>query len=332
MTGRSQLEQRIDYRVLVLFCLVSVGLLLPYVMLYGLAGDRLSAAWIACLASIYGAAALCISRARQVRPWNVLLAAVATVGTVVPVYFIGAVAAMWVFPLILVNFYMLNRYQAVLTNGGAILVTVLLLWSTLPGMTLINGLAAAAAVMAFSYAFAWGVDTRQQELLELARRDPLTGLGNRRALDGEVNALGVREAADRPALSIIVCDLDRFKQINDRYGHGRGDEVIRAAAELIRGYFRSADQVFRYGGEEFVIICHGAALQDATRLAEGLRRRVAEKLRFDELRVTVSIGVATMGEGESAAACLERADRQLFRAKAGGRDRVSVALPVAAGA
>ncbi len=166
---------------------------------------------------------------------------------------------------------------------------------------------------------AWnGIDHREQ-LSHLATHDPLTGVRNRRGLTDLLVA--------HPDAALLVCDLDHFKQVNDRYGHDVGDRVLERFGELLRELSRADDVPMRLGGEEFCVVLPGTDRAGAIRAAE--RLRVETSLRMQGLiteRITVSIGVATNVDGVlDAQTLLNAADRGLYAAKQAGRDR-SVAL------
>jgi diguanylate cyclase (GGDEF)-like protein len=154
--------------------------------------------------------------------------------------------------------------------------------------------------------------------------DPLTGLLNRKALMDRFAEIEEQAAVTGGWVSLIACDLDHFKAINDEHGHERGDAVLRDAADVIRHTLRSFELVYRMGGEEFLIVLPGATLEDAQPLAE--RARVAmEDARPGGLPITVSMGVAA-GEGADVVfeALFRRTDEALYRAKREGRNRVVV--------
>jgi diguanylate cyclase (GGDEF)-like protein len=162
----------------------------------------------------------------------------------------------------------------------------------------------------------------------LAMRDELTGLPNRRAaleaLDREWAATGRHEQP----LSLLMLDLDHFKQINDRYGHPAGDAVIQQVADLLRTRLRGQDVAGRFGGEEFVIILPDTAPEGARALAEVLRAEIAEMVidvGGQVVRITTSIGLYGVwpNEAESIPELIRRADAALYRAKAGGRNQVA---------
>jgi diguanylate cyclase (GGDEF)-like protein len=165
-----------------------------------------------------------------------------------------------------------------------------------------------------------------ETLLDLSTRDPLTGLANRSSALSELQTrFGLSLRYDRP-LSVAVCDLDRFKQINDTLGHGAGDFVLRVIGERLLATQREADLAGRIGGEEFLMVLPETDLGGALTFAERLRKAVASApvpLPGGGLEVTCSLGIAERLPGDQdAGQLLARADAALYRAKAGGRNRV----------
>jgi diguanylate cyclase (GGDEF)-like protein len=165
---------------------------------------------------------------------------------------------------------------------------------------------------------------------DLAVLDPLTGLLNRSSLESRVVEIEQQARLTGGPVSVVLLDLDRFKQVNDTYGHERGDAVLLDVAYEIRKSLRSFELVYRIGGEEFLVLLPGVELTEATEIAERVRHSVAEG-RPGDLDMTVSAGVAA-GAGEEIRydALFRAADVALLEAKRGGRDRVEVAgeLPV----
>ncbi|MBT1449678.1 GGDEF domain-containing protein [Glaciecola sp. XM2] len=165
--------------------------------------------------------------------------------------------------------------------------------------------------------------TKLEESQQAALYDALTGLCNRRYFDSELESkLGI------DVLSLMLIDIDHFKVINDTHGHQMGDLVLKSVAKKLQTGCRDDAQVFRYGGEEFVVLIPGANLQKARHIADVLRRSI-EKISVKDRRtgkvlgdVTVSVGVAQKEKGESAGDFIERADKLLYQAKNLGRNRV----------
>ncbi len=156
--------------------------------------------------------------------------------------------------------------------------------------------------------------------LSEARQDALTRVLGRAAIEDELGVALARAEVHNTPLSVLVCDIDHFKSINDRYGHAAGDQVLRAVARLLRRSVGQGGQVGRWGGEEFILVVP-LSRTDALRLAERVRRDV-EDSEVAEHYVTVSLGVASYRSGERAAQVFVRADQRLYEAKRLGRNLV----------
>jgi diguanylate cyclase (GGDEF)-like protein len=161
-------------------------------------------------------------------------------------------------------------------------------------------------------------------LLDYGESDTLTGLLNRKTFDsrfGKLRAGSGARAAEEPSWLGIV-DVDKFKSINDNYGHLFGDEVLLLVARLLKQAFRGADQLFRFGGEEFIIVLDRATTPGALVAFERLRRMV-EEFRFPQIgQVTISLGYSRVSPTDAAGTCIERADAALYYAKHNGRNNV----------
>jgi two-component system cell cycle response regulator len=177
-----------------------------------------------------------------------------------------------------------------------------------------------------------------RRLFQESRHDPLTGLGNRTALREQLAELNGRAARDQGAYSVVLCDVDRFKAYNDTVGHLAGDEVLRAVAGAFASERRSGDGVYRYGGEEVLVLLPDQSLDCAAVVAERLRATV-EALAIPHAAcgpgavVTVSLGVAHLEQSDDgdAEAIVKRADLALYRAKDLGRNRVEIGRPAVSG-
>ena len=170
----------------------------------------------------------------------------------------------------------------------------------------------------------------QQKMFDAALRDSLTGAYNKRYFLDHIRsefAFAARHSSD---LSLVMFDIDHFKQVNDLHGHLAGDAVIVRVAELSEASVRSEDLFARYGGEEFAILCRGISMKQAAHLGERLRRSVEASVvthRGTDIGVTVSVGVASFPEVplHSAEDLIEAADAALYGAKNNGRNRVMLA-------
>jgi two-component system cell cycle response regulator len=164
------------------------------------------------------------------------------------------------------------------------------------------------------------------QTIEMAVTDGLTGLHNRRYLDSHLETLFERAVARRRPLSLMITDLDRFKSVNDTYGHDGGDEVLREFARRLRKNVRGIDLACRFGGEEFVVVMPDTEAAIAEKVAERVRAEIAELpfvVNGMNVAVTVSVGVSSLKRGvDSVTDLLKRADVALYEAKSGGRNRV----------
>ncbi len=178
----------------------------------------------------------------------------------------------------------------------------------------------------------FGVYQNYQSLLDYSERDALTGLLNRKTFDEQFLRLSLQEAQeapttytafgeDQPRQWLAAIDIDHFKRINDRFGHLYGDEVLILVANILRSSFDAKDRVFRFGGEEFVVLLRAVSLANARKALERLRVAV-ESYDFPQVgRITVSTGFAAMGTG-APVEILGQADQALYQAKDSGRNRI----------
>ena len=161
-----------------------------------------------------------------------------------------------------------------------------------------------------------------------ALRDPLTGTGNRIAMDQTLQREIDMARRHMQPLSLLMLDIDHFKRINDNHGHSAGDEVLKAVAASIKGQLRNVDMVFRFGGEEFLILLSNTSREAAAMVGERLRYATqAQDYWADQtpIELTVSLGCSTLLPGESAESLLRRADSAMYVAKREGRNRLAMA-------
>lgn len=171
----------------------------------------------------------------------------------------------------------------------------------------------------FSYAFADRMLSQRILLRELSIKDPLTGIRNRRAMEENLLKISsqVRSATYRN-ISLILIDLDEFKKVNDQYGHSAGDNILRDLANVLSHKLTKDDHLYRFGGEEFVVISHKRNQENTSILAELLRESI-DQHRFDQnLHVTISLGIAEYKTDETGFEWLGRADKAMYKAKGAG--------------
>jgi diguanylate cyclase (GGDEF)-like protein len=250
------------------------------------------------------------------------LACLLVCGSFVALGLRGINAVFWACPVLFIVFFTLPRRLAKLLAvvlalgmalGGAWLVTPSMGVRLMVMMVLIMGMLMAVLDC---------IGELQRALVDQASTDPLTGALNRRQLPAELDQVRGQAGQQHAVLAI---DVDHFKRINDQHGHDVGDEVLRRLVAAVMARRRRADRLFRVGGEEFLLLLPGVEADDAWRLAEALRQRLAEAELLPGHPVTVSIGLAMLGNAASAQDWIRLADRALYRAKRDGRNRVVVA-------
>lgn len=166
----------------------------------------------------------------------------------------------------------------------------------------------------------------EAKLRQIANTDPLTQLSNRRALMDSIRNEELRMQRTNTQMSVVLCDVDHFKLINDTHGHDAGDAVLKAISRVLRQGVREVDHVARWGGEEFMLVLPGVGTIEAQLVAERLRKRI-EMLRVcvghEEVRISMTFGVSThITAGRDIETTIARADQALYRGKHAGRNRV----------
>src|SRR5436190_1766997 len=187
-----------------------------------------------------------------------------------------------------------------------------------------SGVTHGAAVLLHDASSQITLEQRIQSLHEQATRDPLTQVANRAEFDRIMASYVESHLERRIPCSLILCDIDHFKRINDTYGHQAGDQVLVTFAALLRRHCRSGDLVARYGGEEFVMLCADCDNTTATRRAEELRAEIAEfpMQAVEGKCISASFGVTEVQSGNTPETMLRRSDRALYQAKSNGRNTV----------
>ncbi len=164
-----------------------------------------------------------------------------------------------------------------------------------------------------------------QEALQTAMKDPLTDLGSRAAMASSLcRDIELAQRHHQP-FAVLLMDIDKFKSVNDEYGHSAGDEVLKSVAKAIKKITRQTDESFRYGGEEFLLVLDKADDDTAERIAERLRSAVQQLDTYyhkQKINTSVSIGIATVRAEDTTESLFNRADKALYHAKQGGRNQV----------
>ncbi|MEM9056599.1 MAG: GGDEF domain-containing protein [Pseudomonadota bacterium] len=293
-------------------------------------GDYLVAVVDTLAVAAFCAIAWAVYVKRQVRVPSVCMGLVAISAAVTSVSLKGGEQIIWMYPALVALFYLLKPREAALASLVAIVIVLPVIFD---GRALGEGaiyVASLGVLICLSVAFAAMTAAQRRELRAITMLDPLTGTGNRRALDERLKtAIGATDVEGAPFV-LIMFDIDHFKAVNDEHGHAVGDHVLCTVAQTVKASIRPTDTCFRAGGEEFVVVASMADLEQAQHLAERLRVAIAE-LEFavpetlGKLTVTASFGLAAYHDGETRDALYKRADDALYEAKRNGRNRLQLA-------
>lgn len=245
-------------------------------------------------------------------------------GALISIPVLGTDGLAWVAPLVFANLLLGGAVLgSTLTLGSVLLIIVLGgLYTDIDLTANILGALILSALMALAVTVS--LEDHVGRLQVEANHDPLTGAVNRGGFKAILARYLARLEASRP-LSLILFDLDHFKTLNDRFGHNTGDAVLQQFVEILKANLRRQDSIYRYGGEEFAVLVEGD-VDAAFRVAEELRRAIAEHPFLDDYAITVSAGVAQATTRDTQRSLVGRADEALYRAKRNGRDRCERAI------
>lgn len=274
------------------------------------------------------------SRNLKAASWLVVAAIVFNLGAFMLAAKGAAYSIIWLTVLPPLAFFLLGRRAGSWVTAIAFVVTLSLLvffQSQLPTLKFSTGaiLNIAEVFIILWLLFRFYEGSRQaafQELKRLSVIDKLTGIHNRSRLDDLLESHIHLAARTSLPLVVILIDIDHFKQVNDRYGHLRGDAVLLQVATALKSRVRVTDELGRWGGEEFLLLCPDTSLQEGTQLAESLRQYIAGNINIDGEALTLSFGLTEVRQQISANEAIRQADEALYAAKDSGRNRVMVFL------
>jgi diguanylate cyclase len=316
-----RLRDDFQLAIIVLFGALSVVAILPFAVFRFATGQP----WVGlldlllCLPLVGGAAHAW--RSGQTRTAGLVLIFAMTIGLSLVAGSIGRSAVLWVYCAIVAAFFIAPRSWAV-ASSSVLILSILLRQTMFPTHLEATTFAVTAALVSlFAFIFAWRTELQRDQLEAMAAEDALTGAGSRRLMDVELQQVA---AADSTSHGLALIDLDRFKRVNDQHGHEAGDAVLREFAAIVRDSVRKFDRLYRFGGEEFVLLVGAASEAELGAALEKVHQQLRERLAGPGGPVTVSIGAALRRPGERVADWLVRADRALYRAKRGGRDRLVI--------
>ena len=269
---------------------------------------------------------------RRTRTVGIIMALGFICAALMSTLLLGIKEIFWAFPALMVAYFMLDTRQATILTGGFVGCFLGIVWQELPAIYLTKICLTLVVTVLLANAFSLTNRRQLESLRRMAHVDPLTGAGNRRAQNLKLDAVNAIFHRHNSPVSLLIIDIDHFKKINDAYGHIVGDQLLAELCDLVRRSTRPTDNLYRYGGEEFVLVAEQTDLDATKNLAEKLRQLIARESFAMGIQVTVSIGVAELQRGESREGWLGRADSALYCAKGRGRNQVLVAEPIGSAA
>jgi diguanylate cyclase (GGDEF)-like protein len=317
-------ESTEEYLPLILSAAGALGIA-PFAVLRFLQGewlvgliDTIIVIGLACLGAV-------IYRTGRVTYASVAVSVLCIGGALSTVYLKGPQQVYWTFPALLAVFYLIRPGQAVILALATIVGLMPVMLPAPDSMHVATVFITIFVMSALAYAFSIVTMHQREQLIRLATKDPLTGAGNRRALENKLDEVVASFSRNRVPAAMILIDLDHFKAVNDAHGHAAGDQILCSVTEIINMRIRVTDSLFRIGGEEFVVVLEGQTADSASHLAEQLRTIVEANELVPDHSVTISLGVAELRSGESTGDWMHRADGALYQAKNAGRNTTSLA-------
>ncbi|MET3117122.1 diguanylate cyclase [Undibacterium sp. GrIS 1.8] len=310
--------------ILLMLCALSIPSIFPFGIVRLLQHNWVLAAVDLAIVAGMVCVFLYVLNTGRVRWASILVTIFYSSGMLAVIFIKGAPLVYWVYPTMIAAYFMLKAHEALLINTVSLIAMLFALYGQMELLNLSSIAITIILINLFSTIFSYRTNLQHKELNQQAEHDFLTGVGNRRSLDRCLAKLSDPQKT-YPESCLLLFDLDHFKKVNDQFGHIVGDQVLVKLCNLIATRIRNTDSVFRYGGEEFVVIAVGANLTAATRLAEELRALVEVTPLIENFSITVSIGVAKITPSETGASWFQRADAMLYEAKQAGRNTVRVA-------
>ena len=315
-------RMRADFQltIITLFGVFTVLGLLPFAVYRFLNGEFVIGLIDAVLMLGIAAAVAYAWLSGNTRRPGLFMVVIDTAGAMTTATISGEIGRDWMYVALLSNFFLVDRRIASFFAVVALLMLALHGKSFETTLQMVSFLTTASLVSAFAFIFAARTESHRLQLEALATHDPLTGVDNRRAMEHELQIAVELCKRSRAACGLVMLDLDHFKDVNDRHGHNAGDRVLIDFADLLGKSTREVDRLFRFGGEEFVLLLPGTDVAGLRSVTEKLRGKIAAQLLGPSGPVTSSLGAAALRPDEDWQAWLTRADAALYRAKGDGRN------------
>lgn len=326
-----RLKNDFHLSMITLVGVIASGTLLPYALYRIATGNYLVGLVDLLMIAVSTVSVLMAWRTGDTEKPGFLMATVFCFGAVLVCMKLGQDVLFWIYPLMVFIFFLVAPIKALLLLLLMVSAIVSLHFSESSAIfannfQLLAFITTTLITSIFAYIFAYRTHLQRKELRRLATTDPLTGAATRHSLTDELT-YAIQQFQHKGVVSgLMLLDLDHFKRINDNFGHQVGDQILSQLVPLLKQMIRQQDSVFRYGGEEFVLLIKEIQLADLHRLAEKIRHAVWHQLALpDGSALTTSIGIATVQQAHSWESWLQNADVALYQAKHQGRNQVVIA-------
>ncbi|MGY5799157.1 GGDEF domain-containing protein [Rheinheimera faecalis] len=326
-----RLKNDFHLSMITLVGVIASGTLLPYALYRIATGNYLVGVVDLLMIAVSTVSVLMAWRTGDTEKPGFLMAAVFCFGAVLVCMKLGQDVLFWIYPLMVFIFFLVAPIKALLLLLLMVSAIVSLHFSEHSAIfannfQLLAFITTTLITSIFAYIFAYRTHLQRQELRRLATTDPLTGAATRHSLTDELTYAIQQYQLKGVVSGLMLLDLDHFKRINDNFGHQVGDQILSQLVPLLKQMIRQQDSVFRYGGEEFVLLIKEIQLADLHRLAEKIRHAVWHQLNLpDGSALTTSIGIATVQHANDWESWLQNADIALYQAKHQGRNQVVIA-------
>ncbi|MFW5440197.1 MAG: GGDEF domain-containing protein [Methylophilaceae bacterium] len=235
---------------------------------------------------------------------------------------LGLMGALWIYPATLSFYFLLQERHAWIANALLFTIVAPTAWQVLEHPIAIRYVATLLTTNVFAGVFIRYITKQQLKLETLATIDPLTGLYNRSRLDRYLETAIQQNQRTGMAISLLMIDIDHFKEINDVQGHHAGDKVLKGVGDYFQKRIRGSDSVFRIGGDEFLALLYDTSASEAQFVAKEICKEIALLPLLPNITVTASIGFAEVQPDDDLSAWKHRADKNLYLAKVNGRNQV----------
>lgn len=314
-----------EYIILALSACTVIAII-PFVAMRLMAKDWLIGALDLCIVSVSVSIFVYVLRTGRTVTAGRILACSFITTVFLTVLAKGVAQTVWIYPSLSAMFFVLNAYLAAIICLFMLVAIGVVIWPQLEPLQALQIYTSVLATLFFTYTFSNRMRIQQVQLERIATRDPLTDAGNRRSMEQKLLEIGSYQRRNQDCrASLILMDIDNFKVLNDTYGHTLGDEMLVELVQALDKRVRSSDSLFRFGGEEFVVIAEQTGIEDASKLAEQLRAAIENSKKLSKYNVTVSVGTAQFKGNETPFEWLGRADKAMYQAKHFGGNNCRIA-------